>query len=602
MAANFSEGVAEKCQGGECEETSGLSYCVAERRKLCESCATKKGFAIQTRKDKIQWYCKEHDERIKVFCNVRYHVDTTGPHLGCSTCGLLSKNKSVCNWEGVKQAIAVRKKEVEDYHCTLTQYKTNLDEAMENSAKIMEDGDDHLTSVIADINALFDKEIEAVTEKERTDSVIRNEKFDAEVNEIEEARRKQLLQVQEEAVRQRETFEKRRKELTNRVTEMAEKYRQNMTELFEQGAEISQTLQANIEKVEKLLEDDKDLLLKKDEVVHTVKEVIQAYSSNSIARERDSCSVLRVKFHMREKKSALDGRLNCYYERWKHIDTYEVKERAFEILECLNDNVIVLRKRVRRGGGKEGKFYDSVQELNLDSKEVHTVIQHEKPCRILSCSHLGDDNILCHMEDENSKHKLVIYDRQWQFLRFINPSILDEPRFSSVYAQVDNDGMIVILANIPGSRCARIDLVDPVDGITIKTDTLEGNRSSSNSEFKVLSSGEIVLSQYDSFRVIDNLKSEAIVREYKCSSDPYAGHTCIKWTADTTINVLYHGYLSGQRQGFAVDQVFTDNVIKAKEIINIASWISNDTSMVITPSGKLVLTNGKEIQVFSHSA
>ena len=53
----------------------------------------------------------------------------------------------------------------------------------------------------------------------------------------------------------------------------------------------------------------------------------------------------------------------------------------------------------------------------------------------------------------------------------------------------------------------------------------------------------------------------------------------LKWTADTLIKVLYLAYHSGNpRNGFTVDQVFTDNVIKAKEIINIASWnYSKDT-------------------------
>ena len=484
----FPEGVAEKCQGGECEETSGLSYCVAERRKLCESCATKKGFTIKARDEKIQWYCEEHDERIKIFCSVLWHVDTKGPHLGCGICAVLSENKSTCQWEDVNKAISARKKEMEDYHCTLAQYKTNLDEALENPAKIIEDGNEHLTLVIADINALFEKEIEALKVKERTDKLRINEKVDAEVKEIEEARRKQLRQVEEEAAKRSGLFEKRRRELTDRVTEIAEEYRNNMTKLFEQVPEISQTLQENMEKVENLLEDDEDVLLKKDEVVRSVKEVIQAYSSNSTARERDSCSVLRVKFHKREKKSVLDGRLNGYYERWKHIDTCEVKG-AYEmsILECLSDSVIVLRM---------GNYSNCLLELNLDSKEVHTVIGHDNSCStILSCSCLGDDTILCHMQDEHRKHMLVIYDRQWQLVRFINPSILDEPRISSVYAQVDNDGMIVILTNILGDgiyESTRIDLVDPFDGNTIKIHNLSGFHSSVN-EFKVLSSGEIVV-------------------------------------------------------------------------------------------------------------
>ena len=594
MAANFPEDVAEKCQGGECAETSGLFYCVAERRKLCKSCATKKGFTIQTRNEKIQWYCEEHDDRIKMFCGIGCRK---GPHLGCSTCGFLAESKASCNWEGVKQAIAVRKKEMEGYHCTLAQYKTNLDEALENSTKIMEDGDEHLTSVITDINALFDKNIEALKEKEQIDKERINAQADAEVKEIEEARRKQLCQVQEEAARQREPFEERRQELTDRVTVIAEEYRKNMTERFKEVPEISQTLQANMDIVEKHLEDDKDLLLKKGEVVRSVKEVIQAYSTNSTARERDSCSVLRVKFHTRENKSVLDGRLNGYYERWEHIDTYEVKYQAYEMktLECLNDNVVVLRS---------GVYERCLLELNLDSKEVHTVLELDKPYSILSCSCLDDDTILCHIKANNNKHKFAIYDRQWQFLRFINPSILDEPRLQNAYTQVDNDGMIVILATIAGDGTKynpylRIDLIEPADAKTVET--LNHSTHFSLNEFKALSSGEIVCPQYDSFRVIDNLKSEAKVREYKCSSDPYAGHKC-KWTADTTINVLYHGYSSSLGQGFAVDQVFTDNVIKAKEIINIESWNSQNTSMVITPSEKLVLTNGYEIQVFAHSA
>ena len=603
MAANFPGDVAEKYQGGDCSETSALSYCVAERRKLCESCATKKGFAIQARNEKIQWYCGEHKNKpIEVFCGIGC---PKGPHLGCGTCGILAENMVTCAWEDVKKAISARKKEMEDYHCTLAQYKTNLDESLENSAKIMEDSDDHLTSVITDINALFNKEIEALKEKERTDKERINAQADAEVKEIEEARRAQLSQVQEEAARQREPFEKRRKEFTDRVTIITEEYRKNMTELFEQVPAISQSVQANMEKVEKLFEDDKDLLLKKDEIVRSVKEVIRAYSTNSTARERDSCSVLRVKFHKREKKSLLDGRLNGYYERWKHIDTYEIKYHActVSILECLSDNVIVLRKRVDRSRKMNKRLSDCILELNLDSKEVHTVVEHEKPCRILSCSHLGDDNILCLMQDEEHQHKLVIYDRQWQFLRFINPSILDEPRLLNVYTQVDNDGMIFILANITGKDgiCARIDLVDPVDGNTIKTHTLSGFYYS-NIEFKVLSSGEIVCPQYNCIIVIDNLKSGAEVRKYNIHDS--MSHRSM-WTADTLIKVLYHGYFddqNGQPRGFVVDQVFTDNVIKAKEIINIASWYSQDTSMVITPSGKLVLTNGYEIQVFAHSA
>ena len=382
MAANFPEDVAEKCQGGECEETTGLSYCVAERRKLCESCATKKGFAIQTRKEKIQWYCEEHNELpIQVFCGACCHMPR-GPHLGCNTCGILSENRQICVWEDVKKAISARKKEMEDYHSTLSQYKTNVDEALENSAKTMKDGDEYLTSVISDINALFGKEIEALKEKERTDKLRINEKVDAEVREIEEARRAQLSQVEEEAARQREPFEKRRQELTDRVTIIAEEYRKNMTKLLKQVPAISQTLQANMDTVEQLLEDDKDLLLKQHEVVRSVKEVIQTYSTNSATRERDSRCVLRVKFHKREKKSVLDGRLNGYYERWEQIDTYEVKERegALSILACLSDNVIVLIKQVHLRSYTGYRYADCLLEFDLGSKEVHTVLEHDKPC------------------------------------------------------------------------------------------------------------------------------------------------------------------------------------------------------------------------------
>ena len=604
MAANFPEDVAEKCQGGECEETSGLSYCVEEKRKLCESCATKKGFTIQTRDEKIQWYCEEHDdERIQIFCDARCYK---GPHLGCSTCGFLAENKASCNWEGIKQAIAVRKKEMEGYHCTLAQYKTNLDEALENSAKIMEDGDEHLTLVIADINALFEKDTEALKVKERTDKVIINEKFDAEVKEIEEARRAaQLRQVEEGTARQSELFEQRRRELTDRVTKIAEEYRQNMTELWEQVPAISQTLQTNMDIVEKLLKDAKHLLLKKDEVVRSVKEVIQAYSTNSTARERDSCCVLRVKFHMREKKSVLDGRLNGYYERWEQIDTYEVKERegALSILACLSDNVIVLIKKVHLRSYTRNRYADCLLEFDLGSKEVHTVLEHDKPCSILSCSCLGDDTILCHMKDENYKDKILIYDRQWRFLRFINPSILNEPRLHNVYTQVDNDGMIVILATIAGDGIAkpyvRIDLIDPADGKPVET--LIHSSNFLLNEFKVLSSGEIVCPQYNYFWVIDNLTSEAKVKKYDINCSMSYVHNL---TADTLINVLYHGYYQrGDRQGFAVDQIFSDNAIKAQEFITLPSWTDlNRTSMVITPSGKLVLMHREEIQVFAHSA
>ena len=52
-----------------------------------------------------------------------------------------------------------------------------------------------------------------------------------------------------------------------------------------------------------------------------------------------------------------------------------------------------------------------------------------------------------------------------------------------------------------------------------------------------------------------------------------------------------------------MDEVFSDNIIKAKGIINIVPVRgSGNTSMAITPSGNLVLMNHNEIQVFSHSA
>ena len=208
------------------------------------------------------------------------------------------------------------------------------------------------------------------------------------------------------------------------------------------------------------------------------------------------------------------------------------------------------------------------------------------------------------MKDENNKDKFVIYDRQWRFLRFINPSILDEPRLHSVYTQVDNDGMIVILAIIPGDG-NMLSLMLEETSSTLLTVRPVKTRSHisyfSLNEFKVLSSGEIVCPSYDSFMVIHNLQSEAKVREYK----NWPMFSSSKWTADTLINVLYRCYQCSREKGFAVDQVFADNAIKAKEIITIASWIYanlHSTSMIITPSGKLVLMNGSEMRVFSHSA
>ena len=144
----------------------------------------------------------------------------------------------------------------------------------------------------------------------------------------------------------------------------------------------------------------------------------------------------------------------------------------------------------------------------------------------------------------------------------------------------------------------RIDLIDPADGKTVET--LIHSRYFSLEEFKVLSSGEIVCPEYTSFTVIDNSKSEAKVKKYDINLSLFYEH---KLTADTLINVLYHGYSSHNRRGFAVDQIFSDNAMKAQEIITLPSWTDvNRTSMVITPSGKLVLMHREEILVFAHSA
>ena len=92
-----------------------------------------------------------------------------------------------------------------------------------------------------------------------------------------------------------------------------------------------------------------------------------------------------------------------------------------------------------------------------------------------------------------------------QPLRFSMNDVCHNP-----HTQVDHDGMIVILADTDSKdgRCARIDLVDPVDGNTIETHALSGYHSL-KSEFKVLSSGEIVYPYGYCFKVIDSLRSEA---------------------------------------------------------------------------------------------
>ena len=185
---------------------------------------------------------------------------------------------------------------------------------------------------------------------------------------------------------------------------------------------------------------------------------------------------------------------------------------------------------------------------------------------------------------------ITLYDRQWKVIRDISIPRNNRYGVTSVYVDVDRDGMI-LAAEFNQSN---IYVINPADGKIVITITIQGKQVFG--EIQALSSGDIVVNTGDNeFTVISRSGEEKAVIYY----DDWMS----SWLhIDKLTNTLYITYTDDESSTiYAVDQVSCDGIIQERNIVQYEESYPDRYTVnpcLVTPSGNLVACDGDKLFVY----
>ena len=236
-----------------------MTYYVEEKKKLCDECATKTGCARKERKGGLNLFCGKHDQPITVYCKT-HDVGV------CQLCAVINHQRQ-CELQDVNDAIEEKKQQLLDLQVAARDKTTMWKKYGDRMCLCEDDAKKHLKSVQGQVDSLIDDEIKKVKDRVQDEAAVINKEADEEIRRINEKREKRVKQGREYAENLLKAIADKRRVLHSDVTKISDTIQTKIKDLQKQATDVMESIDSTAQRIEDLLQDDKELVSGVQEVI-----------------------------------------------------------------------------------------------------------------------------------------------------------------------------------------------------------------------------------------------------------------------------------------------------------------------------------------------
>ena len=507
---------------------------------------------------------------------------TAKPHdvSVCHLCATINHQRP-CELQDVNDAIAEKKQQLLDLRATARD-KTMWKKYGDEIRLCGEDAKNHLKSVQDQVYSLIDDEIKKVKDRAQNEAAVINKEADDEIRRINEKREKRLKQCNEDAENQLKVIEDKQRVIHSDVTMIYDTIQTKINDLQKQARDVMESIDTTAQRIEALLQDDKEIVSGVQEMIASLTDKLGKTEEGVV--EHITRTVRGVRFIEGVGKEKYNGRIGGYDGKWELSETISNPRKDAFIVGRISDTVIMFPNSF-----PQPIFY----AMDLTDKIVtENIISSNELTFTWSCALLNEDTIVCGMGSTlespttNTLDDVIrLYDKQWNLIKSISlPRNAKNP--VSAIDVVGKDGMIIAAER----KQAKIYIINPTDGGIVDTITCKRKiflcGTLSSGDFIALPSPRI-----DKVLIIDRKGTQREISVggtvYHCAIDPL--------TED-----LFQVYNREGQDVFIVDHLKSNGEVKARDILEYtpSSLCERHARLIITPSGRLVVCDGKDCLVY----
>ncbi|XP_041466102.1 uncharacterized protein LOC121416702 [Lytechinus variegatus] len=596
MATNFTPD--QQCEGKECQSMTDVTYYVEEKKRLCDDCASKERCIARVKRGVPNIHCEEHKEKVKLYC--KSHGEPM-----CHLC-TLDRHRYPCVPQKIDDAI----KEIKGRLTVLNEKaKEKLKEGRlceDDINQCMKDTDTHLQALKDGVNSIIKEAITIDKAKEKMDADKINQEFDDQnqvlqeeimkinekIRKNNEEREKQLELIHTNAqIRQRHMDNKMNvlhRDIDNIVKEKDRKIRELMKSLQDD----TKTIENAIQTIDTVVEDDKNIVKDGHSVNMSVSDKLKKpLYKNDVKQTTHRISDVRfVKGVEREK---YDGRIGGYDGEWMLSDAINVKDeiKVPLIFGCIDECNVIITDRA---------LGSHTYMLDMNTKNIQRVITGTDASRVISCTLLNDDKIICGRACKGCTGKCLtgcisVYDRQWMHINDVTIPRNTTDDTSWVDVAVDRDGMIIAAE----WKQSKIYVINPADSKIVNTIKCKQKVVMRG----VLSSGHIIVQPYPPGKKVLIIDRQGGQREIPHSDVIY------NVSVDPITDDLYVVTSDDKCKTCVIDQVMRGSEVKKRRVTSFPLLIrltdKDDrfkhlslSRVMISSSGKIIACDVDSILVF----
>ncbi|XP_063956590.1 uncharacterized protein LOC129263066 [Lytechinus pictus] len=596
MATNFNPD--QQCEGKECQSITDVTYYVEEKKRLCDDCASKEGCIARFKRGVPNIYCEEHDEKVKLYC------ESHGKPL-CAFCAVdhldpcVRQNMDVAIVD-LQSKLASIKEKGRDKLKEGRLYEDEIYQCMKDTDTILQALKDEVNSIIKEAINIDKVKEKMEAEKINQDFDDQNQVLQEEIMKINEKirknneeREKQLDSIHTNAQIRQRHMDNQKICLDRDIDNIVKEKDRKITELMKSLQDYTKTIENAIQTIDTVLEDDKNIVKDGHSVNMPVSDKLKKpLYKNDVKQITDRISCVRfVKSVGREK---YDGRIGGYDGEWMLSDTISVKDKFTYpyIVGCIDECNVIITDWVL---GNQHTYM-----LDMNTKHIQRVITGTDASRVISCTLLNDDKIVCGRACKGCTGKCLtgcisVYDRQWMHINDVTIPRNTTHDISWVDVAVDRDGMII--ATEWGQ--SKIHVINPADSKIVNTIKCKQKVVMRG----VLSSGHIIAQPYPLVKRVLIIDRQGGKREIPHSD------VILNVSVDPITDDLYVVTSDDEYNTCMIDQVMRGNEVKERRVTSfpLSTRLTGKddrlnhlslSRVMISSSGKIIACDGDSILVF----
>ncbi|XP_072179037.1 uncharacterized protein [Diadema setosum] len=586
MAAKFKED--KKCI--DCGKESGAMYNVKEKQMLCDGCVEKKEFAIKTEKDNTNWFCQKHAKAIKFYC--------ISHDLGiCHACATV-RHGHPCVLRDLDDIVTERKTALRDMVVMATKKMAELGNSEQHAKQQEVDATNHLMSVESEIQLFFDEKLLREDANLRREEDMIKHEAEEEISKVNEKKEERLLQSRNNARAKREKIAKVQEELSISLTDIRNECSRKLEHCHHQIRKSQLAMRKVLSDIETLLLSNRRLIEGGKDLVRSLNQAVGSADERKEEEEDPegiSSKVKTVRFVKSEGGKGYKGRVDWCGGEWELGDSIEIPEgvRLPKIAGCINEEEVVV---------SDWSYYNvQTYVINVRTKKTEKVPQNDSGTRIVSCTLLDDNTIVCGKWRRRCSGPaftkcISMYDRQWKPLRHLDIPKHVQKDCICLDVAVDVSGMI--LACEAGQP--HIYVIDSKSGKIESVITCKSGNMIRMSG--IMTSGKIIAchgSCDDTLLVIDRHGDQTEIEH-----NDTIWYAAIDPLTDNPYVVCYNeesNICSIDRMSYDGEAGIRELSLPLCEGLNTRNerlWHVASSGLILTSDGKLILCDGRNIMIY----